>query len=111
MAFIPATIEIEKIEPIPITITIDEPKKKKRFADYYAEPEYKARHLAHMMTKIPCSGCGLITSRSNMSKHRKSRRHQQVVASMQNAIVKKELDVDKLKDVFLQLIKSYQAAQ
>ncbi len=35
---------------------IQEPKKKKTFADYYQDPDYRARHVKYMMEKIPCSG-------------------------------------------------------
>jgi len=40
---------------------------------YDNDPVFKANHLKYIKEKINCSHCGKITSRSNLSSHRKSK--------------------------------------
>ena len=40
----------------------------------YADPAYKKKHLAHMLEKVTCE-CGQVSSRNNMSKHKKTAKH------------------------------------
>lgn len=49
-------------------------KKYKSFKEYYADPEYKEKHLKYVKTKIIC-GCGSETRRCNISVHRASKKH------------------------------------
>ena len=85
------------------------------FLKYYADPEYKKRHLAHMYTKINCPDCGHLTSRSNMSKHRKSRnckspdQKNQEQKQMQKEILKLKQELKKEREnnaLFNDIIKS-----
>lgn len=39
---------------------------------YYADPEYKAKHLARMKEKITCPLCGHIIQRANLTHHNKT---------------------------------------
>ncbi len=48
---------------------------KKSFKEYYANPEYRKKHIAHMMEYVTCKICDISTSRCNMSKHRKTNKH------------------------------------
>jgi len=44
------------------------------FKDKYDnDPVFKANHLKYIKEKINCPHCGKITSRSNLSSHRKSK--------------------------------------
>ena len=47
---------------------------KKKFIEYYADPDFKKKHLAHMCERIICQ-CGSELARSNMSNHRKTTKH------------------------------------
>lgn len=46
-----------------------------RFKEYYADPEFKARCLAHKKEQIECPGCNKMVSRSSYSTHLKSNAH------------------------------------
>ncbi len=72
---------------------------KKRFKDYYINPEFRARHLSYMMEKVQCPDCGLTVSRCNMSKHKSSKRHIQIVKGKKEAI-----DPVLLKNTFLEAL-------
>lgn len=51
-------------------------KPKKSFKEYYNEnPEFRERHQKRMKEKIKCD-CGYSVSRSNMSKHLKTLKHE-----------------------------------
>ena len=48
----------------------------KKFTDYYADEAFRARHSSYMMEKVPCpDGCGTMTARCNMTKHRRTSKH------------------------------------
>jgi hypothetical protein len=50
-------------------------KKYKTFKDYYnSDPEFRRRHLDYISERVPCE-CGFVTSRCNLSKHRRCRNH------------------------------------
>lgn len=54
---------------------IEKPKKEyKTFKQYYEDPEFKKRHREKASEKIPCE-CGILSSRCNMSKHKKTNKH------------------------------------
>jgi hypothetical protein len=44
-----------------------------KFKDYYQNNEFKEKHKAYMLSKVPCEICGYITARCNMTRHRSSR--------------------------------------
>lgn len=63
------------------------------FKTYYADPEYKAKHLAYMKTKVPCKICGHMVQRSNMSHHAKtSKAHKNIHVIDFNKIEAKDID-------------------
>eukprot|EP00734_Pompholyxophrys_sp_LG126_P000103 Pompholyxophrys_sp_v1_NODE_6_length_8036_cov_9.951134.p6 type:complete len:107 gc:universal NODE_6_length_8036_cov_9.951134:1824-1504(-) len=51
---------------------------KKTFKEYYADPEYKERHLAYLNEKVECE-CGLVTARNYLWKHRKTNKHKKKI--------------------------------
>lgn len=53
---------------------VEQKAKSKFMTKYYSNPEYKAKHQAHMLTHVPCE-CGNMVLRCNASKHRKSPLH------------------------------------
>lgn len=68
-----------------------EVKRPKVFKDYYADPGYRQRHLDRMQEKLECDTCGIRVSRSNMSKHRRTRHHIRVSEKIRE-VVDKRLD-------------------
>jgi hypothetical protein len=47
----------------------------KTFKNYYNnDPEFRRKHLDKMMERIECN-CGFVTSRNNLTKHKRSRNH------------------------------------
>lgn len=53
----------------------NQPKKvQKSFREYYANADFKRRHLDKMKEKIECE-CGKFITRSNMSAHKKTKVH------------------------------------
>lgn len=54
----------------------NEQKKKQypKFTDYYADEEYRQKHLARMKERVVCE-CGAETSRVNSYAHKKSGKH------------------------------------
>lgn len=51
---------------------------KKTFKDYYADPEYKAKHLKYLKEKVKCE-CGAMLGRVNLGPHKKSWRHKKAM--------------------------------
>ena len=47
---------------------------KKKFTDYYKNPEFKTKHLEYVMTKVNCE-CGGKYMRSNKSNHYLTNKH------------------------------------
>lgn len=72
-------------------------KPKKTFKEYYADPEYKKKHLAHMLEKVTCE-CGQVSSRNNMPKHKKTSKHLR-------AMKEKETKDDKFWEEFEELLR------
>jgi len=65
----------------------------KTFKEYYADPEFKKKHLAYVKEKVMCD-CGKEISRSNMSAHVKTKLHQKKLdRSVLEDIKKKYLDM------------------
>ncbi len=48
---------------------------KKKFTDYYQNPEFKKKHLAYVMTKVDCI-CGGSYMRSNKTNHYSTQKHE-----------------------------------
>ena len=81
-------ISIENIEKMLAMIKLDKqrqerleeryfnPQPNKTFKERYQQDvEYRKKHVNYMMTKVPCNGCGFVTARCNMTRHRRSRNH------------------------------------
>jgi hypothetical protein len=49
--------------------------KRKTFREYYQDPHFRERHLHYMSEKVKCKECGQMTSRCNMTKHRRTEIH------------------------------------
>lgn len=61
------------------------------FKDRYDNDEvFRARHLANMNEKVACE-CGFNTSRSNLSRHRKTRNHSKRLSSLNAKLTKDDL--------------------
>jgi hypothetical protein len=54
--------------------------------NYYANPEYRKKHLLKSAEKILCTGCGKTTQKGNYSRHKKSFK---CVKSTQRRLLKK----------------------
>lgn len=63
---------------------IQEKKKYKCFRDYYADPEFKRKHLDYCMQQVECKACHRSYARSNMTKHNKSNKHKRNLAKLEN---------------------------
>jgi len=46
-----------------------------QFKKYYAIPEWREKHLTYRKTKVPCPESKFVTSRANMTRHKRSRNH------------------------------------
>ncbi len=68
-------MENEDIEAVINDEPVVEKKQRKKFKEYYADPEFKKRHLEYVNEKIECT-CGRSISRSNYSKHLKTPLHE-----------------------------------
>lgn len=44
------------------------------FKDYYADPEYRQRHLDRLKEKVTCE-CGFVTSIVNLKRHKRGSTH------------------------------------
>lgn len=74
----------------------DIPEKVKNVAyyKYVTDPEYRRQYLDKMTVKVECE-CGRNISRCNMSHHKKSNLHHQLLAKKQGT--DKEIEEDKIK--------------
>ena len=52
-----------------------ENKKYKTFREYYADPEYRKKHLEYITQTVECPNCDLSCQRVAMARHRQSKRH------------------------------------
>lgn len=87
-------------------------KKAKTFKDYYADPEYRRKHLAYISERVKCNDCGIETARCNMSKHKKTVKHIKISEARREIsyyidlkkrfkkIVGNNIDKDKIDEVF-----------
>ena len=79
----------------------------KTFKDHYANPEYRNKHLAYIKVKVPCKICGCMVSRSNMTKHTSTTKHQTII----DAKAKCALDPEKLKAAVESVLKEFKEKQ
>ena len=70
------------INPTDEIIINEVPRSNKTFKDYYADPEFKRKHLERMREKVSCP-CGMVTSRSNRAKHQKTEKHKLILTILQ----------------------------
>jgi len=45
------------------------------FAERYQDEDFRRKHKEYILEKVQC-GCGTVTARCNMTKHRQTRKHQ-----------------------------------
>jgi hypothetical protein len=64
---------------------------KKTFKSYYADDEFRLKHLLRLKEKIPCE-CGKSISRSNMLKHQNTKVHKKF---MEAIVLKEEENSEK----------------
>ena len=57
---------------------------------YDNNPEFRRKHLDKMMEKVKCN-CGFVTTRNNLTKHKRSRNHLKRITSGMNLKELKEL--------------------
>ena len=63
----------------------------KTFKQYYADPDFREKHLSYIKEKVECQ-CGSTISRCNTGHHRKSKKHLKWVAEND-----KDDQIEKLK--------------
>lgn len=98
-----ATIEEGNEAPAPVPAApIEEKKHKKTFKEYYADPAFKARHLARMKEKVICMACRCQVKRCNMGHHKQTQKHKK-------ACERTEQDLNKIgKTELMELIEKLQ---
>lgn len=80
----------------------------KTFKEYYdADPEFREKHLKKMLEKVPCE-CGFVTSRNNMTKHRRSRNHEKRMEVKVLEMVESQGEIKILKKRIARLEKKLQ---
>jgi len=80
---------------------------KSSFTKYYANPEYREKHLNYIKQKVECSLCKVMVARANMPAHKKTKKHQflgekHVIKEKRKADLKKKKD--KLYDSIIKKI-------
>ena len=76
-----------------------------KFKQYYANPEFREKHLTDMKCKLPCSGCGFVTSRANMTKHKRSRNHLKRMKGIEESqVLALQNKIDRLKQRMKKMI-------
>ncbi len=96
--------EIIEVNEVPV----DDMPRTKTFKEYYANPEYRRRHLDEIMAKVECPVCNSKVARCNMSKHSRTKKHQklaQVVAEKPAVQNSKGLTPHQIAKIVLELIK------
>jgi len=71
---------------------------------YAINEAYRRKHLDYMKVKVECPTCGQITARSNMTTHRRSKRHIQVTERIRLEKAK-HLDLGKVQEAVLEAMK------
>jgi len=77
------------------------------FKTYYANPEFRKKHIAYMMERVPCPDCHFVTPRSNMTRHKRGRNHRNRMKQIENdkskileENLKLKAQIDRLKNHF-----------
>lgn len=92
---------MEVISQISINTKLTTPK---TFRDYYANPEYRKKHLEYISGKVQCPQCETMVARCNLSKHRQSMKHKKNDGLRQK---NKEIDLNKMTEIILNVLKTY----
>lgn len=79
--------------------------KKKTFSEYYADPEFKRKHLERLRELVDCE-CGAHVTRSNMSRHKKSPRHLKKAESKEVQTNKKQAELEQRLKVLEEQLKN-----
>lgn len=77
-----------------MTDNIPDKVKNVAYYKYVTDPEYRRQYLDKMTKKVECE-CGRTISRCNMSHHKKSNLHHQLMAQKEDT--DKEIEEDKIK--------------
>ena len=82
-----------------IEVNVEQAKKnKKTFKEYYADPEFKKKHLEKYRQKITCE-CGAIVGAYNMTKHKKTNKHLKISELKEAKLKRIEKELDKCKEM------------
>lgn len=68
----------------------------KIFKDYYADPEYRKRHLEKLKKEVTC-GCGKTMAQVNLKRHQKSKLHEKKLAEKE--MTQNENEKDTIKEL------------
>lgn len=79
----------------------------KTFGDYYSDPEYRRNHLAYMSVKVECLVCKTMVARCNMTKHKRTLKHQRIQQVIDERVPKDDIDASKIKELFDDAVKRY----
>ena len=71
-------------------------KHKKTLKEYYADPEYRKKHIDKYKQKVECS-CGSMVTLYNMSHHKKSKKHLKLNETDEERIKRMETELKTLK--------------
>ena len=52
----------------------------KTFKEYYEDPSYRARHKAYILAKVNCPACDVPVARCNMTKHKRTKKHEKAMS-------------------------------
>lgn len=66
--------------------------KKKTFSEYYKDEDFKKKHNQYMMTQIQCD-CGAFVMRANLTRHKKTPKHQKIMKLDLNNLINDYLEV------------------
>ena len=78
--------------------------KYKSFTEYYADPEYRRKHLEYVKTRVECEGCGAMVPRSGTTAHKTTRKHKQGLQKKEvEDGLKKSAETKILETMLLQL--------
>ncbi len=71
---------------------------KKNIKYYYADPEWRKKHLAYCYERLVCDVCGGTYNRNNKSNHVKARKHTDKLYLKENADKIQQLE-DKIREL------------
>lgn len=79
------------------------------FKKYYQNPEFKEKHLTYIKEKVSCPDCGEMTARANLTRHKKTLKHQKLTGKKKKETDTQELE--KIVDILKQVTNALNALQ